>query len=129
MKYPIGIQQFEKLREENWIYIDKTAHIHRLASRGTYFFLSRPRRFGKSLLMSTIEAYFKGKRHLFEGLAIEKLEKDWIEYPVLHFDLNAKKFDQAKDLDEILNAQLYTHTPDQNHSSPNLFYRLLLRKI
>lgn len=106
MKYPIGIQQFEKLREENWIYIDKTAHIHRLASRGTYFFLSRPRRFGKSLLMSTIEAYFKGKRHLFEGLAIEKLEKDWIEYPVLHFDLNAKKFDQAKDLDEILNAQL-----------------------
>lgn len=109
MKYPIGIQQFEKLREEGWIYIDKTAHIHRIASRGTYFFLSRPRRFGKSLLMSTVEAYFKGKRHLFEGLAIEKLEKDWIEYPVLHFDLNAKKFDNVKDLSEILNAQLYEY--------------------
>ena len=109
MKYPIGIQQFEKLREEGWIYVDKTIHVHRMVSKGTYFFLSRPRRFGKSLLMSTIEAYFKGKKHLFEGLAIEKLEKDWIEHPVLHFDLNAKKFDDVKDLDDILNAQLYEY--------------------
>ena len=106
MKYPIGIQQFEKLREEDWIYIDKTAHIHRLASRGTYFFLSRPRRFGKSLLMSTMEAYFKGKRHLFEGLAIEKLEKDWIEYPVLHIDLNAERYAKAEELSNILDTYL-----------------------
>lgn len=106
MKYPIGIQQFEKLREEDWFYVDKTAHIHRLASKGTYFFLSRPRRFGKSLLMSTIEAYFKGKRHLFEGLAIEKLEKDWIEYPVLHIDLNAERYAKAEELSNILDTYL-----------------------
>lgn len=114
MKYPIGIQQFEELRNGEWVYIDKTAHIHRLASAGKYFFLSRPRRFGKSLLMSTIEAYFKGKRHLFEGLAIEQLEKEWIEYPVLHIDLNAKKFDDIQDLSEILNAQLYEYEQTYN---------------
>lgn len=106
MKYPIGIQQFEKLREEGWIYIDKTAHIHRIASKGTYFFLSRPRRFGKSLLMSTIEAYFKGKKHLFEGLAIEKLEKEWIEYPVLHIDLNAERYAKAEELSNIIDTYL-----------------------
>ena len=71
MKYPIGIQQFEKLREEDWFYVDKTLHIYNLVQGGTCYFLSRPRRFGKSMLLSTLEAYFQGKKHLFKGLAIE----------------------------------------------------------
>ena len=79
MLYPIGIQNFEKIRKEGYTYVDKTALRHRLATTGTYYFLSRPRRFGKSLLVSTMEAYFKGKKELFEGLAMEDLEKDWVE--------------------------------------------------
>ena len=82
--YPIGIQNFESLRQDGYIYIDKTELIYQLVKTGRYYFLSRPRRFGKSLLISTLEAYFLGKKELFEGLAIEKLEKDWLEYPVLH---------------------------------------------
>jgi len=73
--YPIGIQNFEKIRKEGYFYIDKTALIYRLVKTGSYYFLSRPRRFGKSLLISTLDAYFRGERDLFEGLAIEKLEK------------------------------------------------------
>ena len=76
MLYPIGIQSFENIRRGGFVYIDKTALIHQLATTGKYYFLSRPRRFGKSLLLSTMEAYFRGKRELFEGLAIEKLEKE-----------------------------------------------------
>ena len=75
--YPIGIQNFESLRQDGYIYIDKTELIYQLVKTGRYYFLSRPRRFGKSLLISTLEAYFLGKKELFEGLAIEKLEKDW----------------------------------------------------
>jgi len=101
MLYPIGIQNFEKIRKEGYTYVDKTALIHRLATTGTYYFLSRPRRFGKSLLVSTMEAYFKGKKELFEGLAMEVLEKDWIEYPVLHLDLNGSKYMDPEDLDNI----------------------------
>ena len=88
--YPIGIQNFEKIRKDGYFYIDKTALIYKLVKTGSYYFLSRPRRFGKSLLLSTLEAYFKGRKELFEGLAMESLEKDWIEYPVSHLDLNAK---------------------------------------
>ena len=84
--YPIGIQNFESLRQDGYIYVDKTELIYQLVKTGRYYFLSRPRRFGKSLLISTLEAYFLGKKELFEGLAIEKLEKDWLEYPVLHLD-------------------------------------------
>lgn len=73
--YPIGIQNFEKIRRENYFYIDKTALVYQLVKTGSYYFLSRPRRFGKSLLISTLEAYFQGKKDLFEGLAMEKLEK------------------------------------------------------
>lgn len=75
--YPIGIQSFEKLRRDGYIYVDKTALIYKLVTTGSYYFLSRPRRFGKSLLLSTLEAYFRGKRELFEGLAIEQLEQNW----------------------------------------------------
>ena len=79
--YPIGIQNFEKIRKDGYFYIDKTAWVYQLAKTGSYYFLSRPRRFGKSLLISTLEAYFRGKKELFKGLAIEKLEKDWTEHP------------------------------------------------
>lgn len=104
--YPIGIQNFESLRQDNYLYIDKTEMIYQLVKTGRYYFLSRPRRFGKSLLISTLEAYFSGKKELFEGLAIEKLEKDWIQYPVIHLDLNAKKFDTEEDLIRLVDRQL-----------------------
>lgn len=87
MKYPIGIQNFEKIRREGYVYVDKTALIYDLAHNGSYYFLSRPRRFGKSLLLSTMAAYFSGRKDLFKGLAMEGLEKDWRVYPVLHLDL------------------------------------------
>ena len=80
--YPIGIQNFEKIRNEGYYYVDKTALIYRLVKTGSYYFLSRPRRFGKSLLISTLEAYFLGKKELFEGLAMAQLEKNWIRRPV-----------------------------------------------
>ena len=84
-QYPIGIQTFERIRKEDKLYVDKTEYVYRMThSDGCYFFLSRPRRFGKSLLVSTSDSYFSGKKDLFTGLAIEKLEQDWTEYPVLH---------------------------------------------
>ena len=91
-KYPIGLQDFQGLREDGYAYIDKTAFVYELASSGKYYFLSRPRRFGKSLLVSTLKAYFQGKKELFKGLAIEKLETEWTERPVFHLDLNTGKY-------------------------------------
>ena len=105
-KLPIGIQSFEKLRSEGFLYVDKTAFVFRLAQAGAPCFLSRPRRFGKSLLLSTFEAYFKGKKELFKGLAIEQLEQNWFEYPVLHLDLNAEKYDSKERLEKMLEFQL-----------------------
>ena len=104
--YPIGIQNFESLRRDNYFYIDKTALIYQMVKTGRYYFLSRPRRFGKSLLVSTLEAYFQGKKELFTGLAMEKLEKDWIEYPILHLDLNIEKYDTPESLNNILEKSL-----------------------
>lgn len=104
--YPIGIQNFEKLRLNGYCYVDKTAIIYRMVKTGSYYFLSRPRRFGKSLLLSTIEAYFQGKRELFEGLAMEQLEKDWKKYPILHLDLNIGKYETADSLEKILDEAL-----------------------
>ena len=106
MIYPIGRQNFENLRNDGCVYVDKTALMYKLVKEGSVYFMSRPRRFGKSLLLSTLEAYFTGKKELFKGLAIEQLEKDWFVHPVLHLDLNAKKFDKAEDLYDILKAQL-----------------------
>ena len=102
-KLPIGIQTFEKLRKENYLYVDKTALVWRIANTGKPYFLSRPRRFGKSLLLSTFEAYFEGKKELFEGLAIEKMETEWKKFPILHLDLNAKKYETPADLIAMLN--------------------------
>lgn len=104
--YPIGIQNFEKIRKGGFCYIDKTALIYQMVKTGSYYFLSRPRRFGKSLLLSTLEAYFQGKKELFEGLAIEKLEKDWLRYPILHIDLNTEKYDTPESLENKLNRVL-----------------------
>jgi hypothetical protein len=103
---PIGIQDFEKLRKENYLYVDKTALMHRLVSTGSYYFLSRPRRFGKSLLISTLKAYFLGKKDLFEGLAVEQLEQKWTVHPVLHLDLNTAKYKEQGKLNEVLNNAL-----------------------
>ena len=88
MLYPIGIQNLEAIRRGGYVYVDKTALIYKLASTGKYYVLGRPRRFGKSLLISTMEAYFQGKKELFDGLAVASLEKNWIEYPVLHLDFS-----------------------------------------
>ena len=104
--YPIGIQNFESLRKDGYLYVDKTALIYQLAKRGRYYFLSRPRRFGKSLLISTLEAYFQGKRELFQGLAMEELEKEWLQHPILHLDLNIEKYDSIESLGNILNNAL-----------------------
>ncbi len=104
--YPIGIQNFEKIRGDGYVYVDKTALIYQLVKSGSYYFLSRPRRFGKSLLISTLHAYFDGQKELFEGLAIEKLEKDWVKHPVLHLDLNIEKYDTPESLDNILEKTL-----------------------
>lgn len=105
-KYPIGVQSFEKIRRDGYLYVDKTALLYQLVKTGSYYFLSRPRRFGKSLLISTLDAYFQGKKELFEGLAMESLEKDWETYPVLHLDLNARNYENAESLLEELNKHL-----------------------
>ena len=104
--YPVGIQNFESLRKDGFFYVDKTALMYRLVTTGRYYFLSRPRRFGKSLLISTLEAYFQGKRELFDGLAVASLEREWKRYPVIHLDLNAKKFDRPEDLIRLIDRQL-----------------------
>lgn len=106
MLYPIGIQNFEKIRRGGYVYVDKTEQIYKLASKSQYYFLSRPRRFGKSLLVSALESYFKGKKELFEGLAVSELERDWIEYPVLHMDFSGKAYDAPDVLAKVLDAVL-----------------------
>ena len=106
MKYPIGIQSYESLRRDDYVYVDKTALIYQLVTTGRYYFLSRPRRFGKSLLISTLQAYFEGKRELFEGLAIADLEKEWTARPVLHLDMNTGKYQEKDSLEKVLEEQL-----------------------
>ena len=106
MKYPIGIQNFESLISDNYLYIDKTLLIYSIVSEGKYYFLSRPRRFGKSLLLSTIEAYFLGKKDLFKGFAISELEKEWKVYPVLHLDMNVDSYTSKEVLDNVFDDYL-----------------------
>ena len=107
MKLPIGIQSFESLRKDGYLYIDKTELVYSLINQGRYYFLSRPRRFGKSLLISTIKAVFEGKRELFKGLAIDSKEDvDWTPRPILHLDLNTNKYDKADVLTDKLNKSL-----------------------
>lgn len=121
--YPIGIQTFERIRKEDKFYVDKTEYVYRMThTDGTYFFLSRPRRFGKSLLVSTFKSYFEGKKELFKGLAIEKLEKEWNEYPVLHFDLSKGKHMEKAQLEEYLGYLLEDYEQKygiENHRNGN----------
>lgn len=106
-RYPIGIQTFSEIQEGNYLYIDKTEYIYRLShSAPKYIFLSRPRRFGKSLLTSTLQCYFEGRKELFKGLAIELLEKEWIEYPVLHFDMSTAKHYKKEELIQEIELKL-----------------------
>ena len=122
--YPIGIQTFEKIRNGNYLYIDKTEIIYRLThAASNYVFLSRPRRFGKSLLTSTLKAYFEGRRDLFKGLAMERLETEWTKYPVLHFDMSLGKHMEKEQLERYLLSQLeqieedygiHSDSPDSN---------------
>ena len=106
MKYPIGIQNFEDLRRNGYAYVDKTQFVYKLADEGKYYFLSRPRRFGKSLFLSTLEAYFQGKKELFEGLAIYEKETEWKQYPIFHIDLNTANFREEGCLYNVLNDNL-----------------------
>ena len=106
-QYPVGIQDFEKIRKEGYVYVDKTALLWRLVSSGCYYFLSRPRRFGKSLLLSTIAAYYQGKKELFQGLALANQVREWPEaHPVLYLDLSNKEYSEYADLTERLERHL-----------------------
>lgn len=102
MKYPIGIQSFETIIEDGYVYIDKTALVYDLVHNGQVYFLCRPRRFGKSLLVSTLKCYFEGRKELFEGLAIDRLEKEWNRYPVLHLSFGGQNYAESTALDEVL---------------------------
>ena len=102
MKYPIGIQSFEQIIEDDYVYLDKTALVYDLVTNGKIYFLSRPRRFGKSLLVSTLKCYFEGKKELFKGLAIDKLEKEWKQYPVFHLSFGGQNFVEPYALDKVL---------------------------
>lgn len=106
IKYPVGIQSFEKIRKENYLYIDKTGYIYDLVRNYQYVFLSRPRRFGKSLLTSTLECYFRGKKDLFSGLDIGSLETEWNQYPVLHFSLDTAALGTCEDTEDEIGLQL-----------------------
>ena len=132
MIYPIGIQSFEKIRTDGYVYVDKTALVYKMATTGSYYFLSRPRRFGKSLLVSTLEAYFSGRRDLFSGLAIEKLETEWAAHPILHLDLNTARYDSPVALLNVLNdtlacwERLYGTSPTE--VTPELRFKGIVRR-
>ena len=105
-KFPIGIQTFSEIREGGYLYVDKTGYVHRLAHQFKFVFLSRPRRFGKSLLLSTMRSYFEGRRDLFEGLEAGRLETEWVQYPVLHISLASVKGGTLENLNEMGGLQL-----------------------
>ncbi len=132
MKYPIGIQNFESLINDGYTYVDKTAHIYNLLNTGRYYFLSRPRRFGKALLISTMEAYFSGKREFFKGLAMENLETEWTEYPILHIDLNTGKYDREEELVSLLNSILYqweqSYGKEENEDTLSLRFKGIIQR-
>ncbi|MBR1727306.1 MAG: AAA family ATPase, partial [Muribaculaceae bacterium] len=126
-RYPAGVQDFEAIRKEGFVYVDKTRYIYDLAhTQGNALFLSRPRRFGKSLLCSTLKYYFQGRRDLFEGLAIDRLETEWIQYPVLHFDMSRAKNRDVEKIKDNLEYQLsvYEQEYGSNPVSSNLGDRL-----
>ena len=131
MKFPIGIQDFKTIIEDGYVYVDKTALVYRLVTEGQVYFLSRPRRFGKSLLVSTLEYYFKGEKELFGGLAIDSLEKNWDTYPVFHIDFNSNNFAVGDTLKNMLDAYVenwekqYGFTGDARYGAGERFAQLL----
>lgn len=106
LKYPIGIQTFADIINDGYTYVDKTQYVWELATRGKFYFLSRPRRFGKSLLLSTFDAFFRGRRELFKGLYIYDQEWDWKEFPVFHLALNGQDYTSVDRLDETLSNNI-----------------------
>ena len=133
MKFPIGIQNFEKLREEGFVYVDKTELMYNLISVSGYYFLSRPRRFGKSLLVSMMDAYFSGKKDLFKGLAVEKLETEWKKYPVLRFDFTGAAYTSVEDLNAKLDAMLSEiegkYGVDKRYENPSIRFGNLIANL
>ena len=134
MKYPIGIQNFGEIRRDGYAYVDKTALMYKLVSEGKYYFLSRPRRFGKSLFLSTLEAYFEGQKELFEGLAVSELEKEWVKHPILHLDLNTEKYDTKEALENKLRSFLTLwegryQVPNAGQQSLGIRFEDLIRNI
>ena len=133
MRYPIGIQEFEKIRNGGYVYVDKTALIYRMISEGEYYFLSRPRRFGKSLLVSTMEAYFQGRKELFSGLAIEKLAEDWTESPVFRLDMSGKTYQTVDDLSDTLDKNLKKweekYGVEKGYSQPDLRFQDIIETV
>ena len=134
--FPIGLQTFAKIRENNAIYIDKTDLIYKLAHEGSVYFLSRPRRFGKSLLIDTMSDYFSGRKELFEGLAISKLETEWKKHPVLKFDFSNIKFQKKGDLEQLLEILLREYEnrfgitpPEIPQKDEKLKYGIRLRNL
>ena len=131
MKYPIGIQDFEKIITGGYVYVDKTALVYRLVTEGNIYFLSRPRRFGKSLLVSTLEAYFQGRKDLFKGLAIDELEKEWAKYPVFHLSFGGENFLKHGALDtkleNIIGAWEAEYGTDPNYTTLGNRFQYVLK--
>ncbi len=119
LRYPIGVQSFAKLREDGYIYVDKTGYIANLIKEGNCYFLSRPRRFGKSLLLSTIEAFFQGRKELFEGLEISRIEHSWEPHPVFHMAMNANKCQTVHDLEATIESFLYYYEQLYGRNEPS----------
>ena len=120
MKYPIGIQDFEQIRQEGYVYVDKTSLVYDLVTKGKIYLLSRPRRFGKSLLVSTLENYFLGRKELFRGLAIDSLEKEWAEYPVFHLSFATSNYTKPDTLDIVINKYLSEYEKIYGKKDPDL---------
>lgn len=133
IKYPVGEQSFESLREEGFIYVDKTSFIPTIVNGTKYYFLGRPRRFGKSLFLSTLKCFFEGKRHLFTGLAADKINWDWERWPVIHIDFNNEKFNNEKSLDNVLDHILSRYENEYNITprikSTSLRFDTLIREM
>ena len=123
MKYPIGIQTFSQIIEQGFVYVDKTDMVYSLATEGKVYFLSRPRRFGKSLLLSTLRAYFEGRKELFRGLKIEALEKDWHPHTVFHFDFNGINFTLVGALEACIEGYL-TEWEEEYDIKPGVDFNL-----
>lgn len=132
MRYPIGIQNFGEIRRDGYVYVDKTSLMWKMVDEGKYYFLSRPRRFGKSLLLSTMEAFFSGERELFRGLYVDGVEWDWTRYPIMHLDLNTGKYDTPEALyymlEEFLSSQEKRYGRNENERSYGLRLQGVLRR-